>query len=172
VPGDLKLGSGSPVNLGWAGRIQSFALLNRALSAKEVEFRYEAQQEHSAAAPSPPLRVRAALAARSHVPSPQEIAPYRESLAVFEYRVLEVLEGESSNERIRVAHWLLLDGTPLPYRDLEIDSEVTLQLSPFSANRQLKNANLSDTLEPDFDLDLFLDEGLSTAFEIGSPRQP
>ena len=37
-----------------------------------------------------------------------------------------------------------------------------MSLTSFRANRHLKTVNLSETLEPDFDLDLYVDHALST----------
>ena len=103
------------------------------------------------------------LIARSFVPTPEDIAPYPESLAVFEYEVVKVLEGFYVAPKMRVAHWVVLGGTSLARGRVEVGDEVELTVTEFTENPQLEQVNLSDTLEFDFDLRLYFDVGTPEA---------
>ena len=96
----------------------------------------------------PRLVVEATLLARSEAPSLQEITPYREALAVSEYRIERVVEGVYSGERVRVAHWSILDGRIRgTNRRSKIGDSRRLTLEPFADNRQLESLYVADTLE-------------------------
>ena len=107
--------------------------------------------------PPKQIQLEGTLLKKSHVPTSKEIAPYRESLAVYEYKVDRVLKGTYEHDRIRVAHRVILDGSPLPLGKLAAEAKQSLTLELFSKNRQLKTTNQSDTLEFDFDLELYFD---------------
>ena len=78
------------------------------------------------------------LAARSELPTLASIAPYRDALAVFEYR--------AGGEPLRVVQRVLLDGHELPGARRELGDEVELRLEPFADHPQLASVYLSDTL--------------------------
>ncbi len=158
--GELVFGAGAPQQKGWSGTLEGFAIYDTALSPDQAKANGDAYQEFSRKRPSlETVRLRGELLAKSHVPSLEDIAPYRASLAVYEYRVQEVLEGEYSPEKVRAAHWVILDQNELDYGKIEAGHVTELTLQRFDANRQLKNVNLSDTLDLDFDLDLFFEIG-------------
>jgi hypothetical protein len=103
------------------------------------------------------IELRAKLLARSHVPTLDEIVPYREALVMYEYRVLEVVGGELGDETVRVAHWAMLSGRQLPIVEQDVGEEDRLTLEPFDRNPQVENTYLSDTLELRLDLPVYLD---------------
>ena len=101
----------------WPGVLSGIAIWSRPLAADEVRADAALLQRSTDAQPTPPppaLRLRATLTARSAIPTLREISPYRQALAVFEYRVDEVLAGADPGPRVRVAQWVILDGEALP----------------------------------------------------------
>ena len=78
-------------------------------------------------------------------PTLQQISPYREALALFEYRVVEA-PGETVGETLRVAHWVLLDGKAAPAGRAPLDRTYRLVLEPLAANPQVESLYLSDDL--------------------------
>ena len=95
--------------------------------------------------------------ARSHVPTLDEIVPYREALVMYEYEALEVVGGELGEEIVRVAHWAMLSGRELPAVEHDVGNEYRLTLESFADNPQVENTYLSDTLELDLELPVYLD---------------
>jgi len=155
-PDSLAFGSGSPDDRGWSGCIEGIAIYTEPPDSATIQANAEAFHHLvDLRRPVPRIRLEARLTTRSHLPTLEEIAPYTESLAVYEYEVVRVIEGAYLARRIRVAHRVILDGRHLPVRDRIPGATVTLTIEPFEANRQLKNVHLSDTLEFDFDLDLY-----------------
>lgn len=158
---ELQFGCGRKGKPGFDGTIKGFGLYGRALSDDRIESsvrrasRMEKQRTHPER-----MRLEARVVQRSHLALPEEIAPYRESLSVFEYEVLKVTEGFYFPKKVRVAHWAVLDEESLPFgRQLKNTDQVVLVLEKFSENPQLKTVHLSDTLEIDFDLELYYDAG-------------
>ncbi len=96
--------------------------------------------------------------ARSKTPVLKEIQPYREALVIYEYAVTKLLSGKPPiPQRIRVAHWALLDGAGTGVEKRTDQASAHLVLDPFDANRQLQSTHQSDTLPEDFDMPLFYD---------------
>ncbi|MEE8525290.1 MAG: LamG-like jellyroll fold domain-containing protein [Thermoanaerobaculia bacterium] len=156
-PGKLlfgdEIGGGAP----WTGTLEGLAIYNRVLEADEVRESYSRyRQILDAREPVPRLEARAALRAKSALPTLDQISPYRQALVVYEYEVESVVSGaQPPNRRVRVAHWVILDEEILPVSRLAIGDSVRLSLEPFSANPQLESHFLSDTLEVARDLPLY-----------------
>ena len=157
----LVLGSGSSSSVGWGGRLEGVALYSRILGAAEIRDSANVYGRLvDVREPIPALSLSGRLLQKSHVPTLEELAPYRRSLAVFEYEVLEVTEGFYLLDQIRIAHWVILDREPLPVGETRPGTVIELMVEPFAENRQLENVNISDTLPLDFDLDLFFSVGV------------
>ena len=145
VLGD-EWGGGKP----WRGRLEGLAIYDRALDAAEVRenfLRYRSRRSKRAVVES--ARVTARLVARSRVPSLEEISPYREALGLFEYELVETVEGPSpvaAGRLLRVVHWLLMDGESVPAGRAEVGSTYELEIEPFAANPQVQSLYLSDDL--------------------------
>jgi hypothetical protein len=144
---------------GWAGTLEGIALYNRSMSAAEAKANFTAYQARRLARkPVPRIEVEARLVARSKVPTLKEIQPYREALVIYEYAVAKVLQGKRQlPQRIRVAHWALLDGAGTGIERVDEKASARLILEPFDANKQLESTYRSDTLPDDFDMPLFYD---------------
>lgn len=134
----------------WHGTVEGIALYQRALPTEEVAenaLRYRRQlAERTVPAP---LRVRARLVRRSPTPTLQEISPYRDALALFEYRVEAVLAGTAVEPGVslRVAHRVLADGETLPVGRRVPGAVVELDLEPFAGHPPLESLYLSDRLD-------------------------
>jgi Concanavalin A-like lectin/glucanases superfamily len=159
-PGDLLFGDEAGGGADWSGTLEGIALFDRALSPAEVRadhLRYRRMLERR---PQVERReVRATLRARSEIPTLDQISPYRQALAVYEYQVDETVAGEAGSGVLRVAHWVILDGETQPVAAARPGSTAQLILEPFAANPQLESHFLSQTLEPRGDLDLFYAAG-------------
>jgi hypothetical protein len=152
----LQFGSGHGDESNWDGGIEGVAIYSRFIEAREAAANARAYLERIGdREPIERIEVRAKLAARSHVPTLEEIVPYREALVMYEYEVLEVLEGEVSDETIRVARWAILASCSR-WRSTSREEE-RLTLEPFESNPQVANLYLSDTLELDPELPVYLD---------------
>ena len=123
-------------------RLEGVAIYERVLSAAEVAASFERYRAELRGRPAvPSAKVRARLVAKTSAPSLDEISPYREALATFEYEVVRVLEGRldgvAEGSRVRVAHWSILDGERQALHDREIGTVYGLLLEPFGDNPQL-----------------------------------
>jgi len=144
----------------WLGRLEGVALFNRAIPAKEVAGRHQQWQKRFDASKQPEqIKVTARLIENSKIPTLQEIQPYKEALAVFEYQIEEAPRGRKLPETVRVAQWVMLDGKPTPAAKAARNRPTTLQLERFEENPQLESHFLSDTLEENFEAELFFEAG-------------
>jgi len=154
----LLFGTGHGSWSNWDGTIEGVALYSRFMEAGEAAANARAYLELMAERePVEQIELRAKLVARSHVPTLDEIVPYREALVMYEYRVLEVVGGELGDETVRVAHWAMLSGRQLPIVEQDVGEEDRLTLEPFDRNPQVENIYMSDTLELRLDLPVYLD---------------
>jgi hypothetical protein len=108
----------------------------------------------------PRIEVQAKLVAKSKIPDPREIAPYRNVLMVNEYQVEQVLKGTYAGKTIRVAQWGMLDLKPTPLAAQEPGTSVKLVLETFVDHDELVPELISDTLKEDFNLKLYTDVNL------------
>jgi hypothetical protein len=105
----------------------------------------------------PRVHTRARLKAASVPPTPEQIIPYREALVVNEY----VLDGKKRAklgiDRLRVAHWAVLDGSSRRVPKRVGAKGVRLVLEPWEHYARLESVYLADTLPIDPDVPLYLD---------------
>ncbi|MEO1367215.1 MAG: hypothetical protein AAFX50_08550, partial [Acidobacteriota bacterium] len=145
-PTFLRLGAEGPpagadaevLHRPWRGRLEGVAVYGRAFDlaqARESRGRFAELRDRRAALP---VRTEGAtLVRRAEVPSLEQIAPYREALAVFEYRA-------DGGEPFAVVHRVLLDGRRTAMADLAPGTRVELRLEPFSEQTQLESLYLSE----------------------------
>lgn len=155
----LAIGKRDGADTTWSGAVDHLALYGRALTSEQLA-------TITSLPPRPAeerLRVRARLTGQSTIPTPESIAPYRQGLCVFRYDVVEVLEGAYAATTLHVAHWLVLDGAPLPFGRISMGTELELDLEPFDRQPQLQTEFLADDIVEDFSLPYYFDaRGLST----------
>jgi hypothetical protein len=108
----------------------------------------------------PRIEVQATLIAKSKIPDPRQIAPYRNALIVNEYSVEKVLKGTYAGKTIRVVQWGMLDLKPTPLAAQAPGTSVKLVLENFADHDELVPELISDTLKEDFDLILYTDVNL------------
>ena len=104
--------------------------------------------------------MQAKLVAKSTLPQPGEIAPYRNALVVNEYSVEKVLKGTYAGKTIRVVQWGMLDLKPTPLAAQKPGTSVKMVLETFADHDELVPELISDTLKEDFDLILYTDVNL------------
>ncbi|MEM8961398.1 MAG: LamG-like jellyroll fold domain-containing protein [Acidobacteriota bacterium] len=131
----------------WQGTVRNLAIWNRAQTIDEATTDYRQLRAALLRRPSAPRRtVNATLIARSDLPTLQQIAPYREALAVFEW--------QADGQTLRIAHRVLHDAQPLAPASWQIGTTHSLTLEPFTTQPQLQELYLSDTLERKWDIEL------------------
>jgi hypothetical protein len=154
----LSFGADPDGRYDFAGTIEGVALYDRALEDEEAAAKAHAYL--ALVADRPPierLRAKGRLVATSAAPTPDQIAPYREALVLYEYAVQKKKRGKLGGERIRVAHWAVLDGAVQPLPEPGADARVPLVLERWEHHPRLESAYLADTLDPDPDVPLYLD---------------
>ncbi len=154
----LQFGRGHGSRTNWDGAIEGVAIYSRFMEPAEASANARAYLELIAERePVERIEIRGKLVGRSHVPTLEEIVPYREALVMHEYEVLEVLAGQLGDETVRVAHWAILGGRLQSSAERERGEEDRIALESFDRNPQVENIYLSDTLEIDLDVPVFLD---------------
>ncbi len=154
----------------WAGSIARVALYRRPMEPGLIAARSEAALEKAATrAPVARLVVDAVLIGKSPVPTLAELAPYTQSLAVYEYEVENVQAGDYEQRKIYVVHWTILDNTRLPFADISPGGKYRLLLERFEDQPQLQSENLSDSIVEDFSVPWFYDAvGTSLGFDAAA----
>jgi len=103
-----------------------------------------------------PIVVDASVTAEVTVPTPSDIAPYRNGLLVLEYAVIDVISGRYDDTTLLAAHWIIRDATLLETAVRPAGSVVRLTLEPYAAHPELEGERL--VMDNDrFDLPLFYD---------------
>jgi hypothetical protein len=142
---DLSFGDESSGGADWSGGLEGIAIYDRALDERVIRdnFTRIRQQVGSRVEPHR-LVVEGRLRRISKIPTLAEISPYREALAVFEYEVVRIVEGEHERSVVRVADWAIADGERVEV--LPVGESTRLVLEPFAEQPQLESVYLSDTL--------------------------
>jgi len=152
----------------WCGKLEGLAVYSVALDAAQAARNHAVYAKTLAARPvAKQIQLRAKLAAKSRVPAPAEIAPYRDTLVVNEYDVVRVTQGAYAAPKVRVLQWGLLDTKPTWLAGAEAGQAFDLVLETFADHPQLENEMSIDTLPENFDLDPFVDV---TRRPSGKPR--
>lgn len=158
----IVFGHGTEVTQPWQGEIESIVLTSRPIDASEAVKLCDAARARIAAQKEVPrVRVRARLTQRSEIIKP-EVMTYSRGLALYEYEVQQVIEGQYTEKKIYVYHWVLMDKHLLPIVQRPIGEVCDLVLEPFEDHPQLQRDCQSNTLEgEDIELNhtLYLDIG-------------
>jgi hypothetical protein len=154
----LLFGEEKDGNRGWSGTLEGVAVYDRALSADEAAANADRAMERPAArAPVPTFEVVARLISATPIPSLEEIDPYHSILVVHEYETVQNLNSPEVPERFRVHHWGLLDAQVQTLPVTTPGQTARLVLEPLEAHGHLEALFPADTLDPDFELPVFLD---------------
>ena len=152
----------------WCGRLEGIAVYSDTLNAAQAGHNYAVYAQTLAARPvAKQIQLRAKLAAKSRIPAPADIAPYRDTLVVNEYEVVRVTQGQYAAPKLRVLQWGLLDTKNTWLAGAEVGQEFDLVLETFADHPQLENDMRIDTLPENFDLEPFVDV---THRPAGEPR--
>ena len=145
----------------WHGTFEYVAMYNRFIEEPEAAKNAAAVAAELAKRKAlPRIEVQAKLVAKSKVPDPGQMAPYRSALVVSEYQVEKVLKGDYAGKTIRVAQWGIIDLQPTPLAAQAPGTSVKLVLETFVDHDELVPELISDTLKEDFDLTLYTDVNL------------
>ena len=110
--------------------------------------------------PASPIVVDARVTVDVPIPTPRDIAPYRNGLLVLEYEVLDVIDGRYDETTLLAAHWIIRNATLLDTAARPGGSVVRMTLEPYAAHPELEGERL--VMDSDrFDLPLFYDLGSS-----------
>jgi len=154
----LRFGNSANADQPWRGVLEGIAMYDRALDDDEVSRTFRRYQGRLAKRTSPKqARVIVRPTACSHLPTPEEIAPYRKALAICDYNVLKVEGGSCKTQRIRVAHWAILDGKMLDLPQARRDWSLRMRIEPWEQHPELESVYVSTTLPDDFDVPLYYD---------------
>ena len=106
--------------------------------------------------PVSPIVVDARVSTYVPLPTPRDIAPYRNGLLVLEYEVLDVIDGRYDETTLLAAHWVIRDATLLDTAARPAGTVVRMTLEPYTAHPELEGERL--VMDSDrFDLPLFYD---------------
>ncbi|HUT59835.1 MAG TPA: hypothetical protein VNA25_18465, partial [Phycisphaerae bacterium] len=145
----------------WRGTFEYLAFYNRFIEEAEAAKNAAVVAADLAKRTTlPRIEVQAKLVAKSKLPDPRQMAPYRNALIVNEYEVEKVLKGTYAGKTIRVVQWGMLDLKPTPLAAQEPGTSVKLVLETFADHDELVPELISDTLKEDFDLKLYTDVNL------------
>jgi hypothetical protein len=145
----------------WRGQFEYLAFYNRFIEEDEAAKNAAVVAAELAQRTTlPQIEVQATLIAKSKVPDPNQMAPYRHALIVNEYSVEQVLNGTYAGKTIRVAQWGMFNLKPTPLAAQEPGTSVKLVLETFIDHDELVPELISDTLKEDFDLTLYTDVNL------------
>ena len=145
----------------WRGTFEHVAMYNRFIEEPEAAKNAAVVAAELAKRKAlPRIEVQAKLIAKSKVPDPNQMAPYRNALIVNEYSVDKVLNGTYAGKTIRVAQWGMLNLKPTPLAAQAPGASVKLVLENFADHDELVPELISDTLKENFDLNLYTDVNL------------
>jgi hypothetical protein len=142
----------------FSGTIEGISIYARFLEAEEAAAHANAYLSAVEERESVPRTVvNARLVGSSPPPTPEQIVPYREALVLNEYEVLGKRRKKLGSDRVRVAHWAVLDAHSQSVPEAANGGRVRLALEPWESHPRLESAYLSDTLEPDPEIPLYVD---------------
>jgi hypothetical protein len=145
----------------WRGTFEHLAFYNRFIEEPEAAKNAAVVAAELAQRKTlPRIEVQATLIAKSKIPDPREMAPYRHALIVNEYSVDKVLNGTYAGKTIRVVQWGMLDLKPTPLAAQALGTSVNLVLETFEDHDELVPELIADTLKENFDLTLYTDVNL------------
>ncbi len=141
----------------WRGSLEGIAIYGRALAPDEVGASMKLLDNLRQPRPAiKTVNVKARLVARSEIPQPKAILPYRRSLAVNVFDVTDSLDSGVGTTRLNVAQWVIMDSRVTSASDRKPGETYELKLAEFDLHKQLKRERISRDAE-DFDAPLYYD---------------
>ncbi|MDB6071908.1 MAG: hypothetical protein JWL81_3079 [Verrucomicrobiales bacterium] len=129
----------------WAGGLETISFHAVPTSARTAEAHAGWWRSKLAAEPAIPRTVvRARLTAASPRASTDQLGTYTRSWTSALYQKTTLLSGPDPGNTFGVAHWTILDLTPLPGPPGEIGSEVELTLEPMTSHPQMESEHGSE----------------------------
>lgn len=166
IQGDLTGWTDQPIVFGndtdlkhpWRGKLEGIGIYAREILPNEAQQNYVAYTKKMHARTAvPQLIVQAKLLARSDIQTPEQMLPYTQALAMYEYAVEKVIAGAYTAKKIRVAHWVVLDKKTLAQASLPLNHSYRLVLEPLDDNPQLEASLMNDTLPFDVEVGQYFD---------------
>lgn len=140
----------------WRGTIEGIALYNRALTPEEVLANYKAFRIiRETRKPVERVELDGKLVAASRTPLLKEIQPYNSALVINEYEVVKLVSGTYVPNRIRIAHWVILDGQTQRIAQMPLGTVARIVAEPMPSQPQLEGQYVADTLDVNLDLPLY-----------------
>ncbi len=140
------------------GKLEGISIYAREITAGDVQQKYAAYlKKMQQRKKIPQLIVQAKLVQCSDIQTPQQILPYTQALAMYEYEVEKVISGTYTVQKIRAAHWVVLDKKILAAASRPINKSYRLTLEPFEDNPQLEASLMNDTLPFDVETGQYFD---------------
>jgi hypothetical protein len=166
---EVRLGSAN-----WRGEIEAIAIHSRNLSANEMlQEANHSRVRLATRKPIPRLRLEVKCLEPSAIPKPEQILPYRRALALDVCEVVKVenLTTETPKagnrkpdlaikvgDKILVARWVILDGSPLPAAVFKSGATAKFNLERFGDHRELESERqIIDTADIDLPMWYTLD---------------
>ena len=155
----LYFASRNAAALPWLGNVEGIAIFARALDAADAAADSAIYARMIATRrPSPPrIELEATFVKGSPIPKAADIAPYRDALVANEFIVTKVIRGEFKPRRVRVAQWGIIDAQPTAIAQAKPGDVHTLVLEPMTDHPKLESEAISDTLDENFGLALYID---------------
>jgi hypothetical protein len=168
----LLFGAAPDGQASWGGSLEGIVFYDRGLTDEEVLGNVDLFRALAARRkPVEAVVVTARLEKSSEVPTPAAIRPYRRSLAVNLYTVVEAKSGNLAGKRINVAQWVILDDQVLPTSSRKPGSVHVLTLESAEDNPQLESERLSRDAE-ELGAPLYFDTGISGSDRYGGNLAP
>lgn len=142
----------------YKGRLADVAFFARSFDAAAAKRDAVAYAARLAARVTPALvTVKSRLLEVSGIKDARK-STYPMGYAVYEWKVEEVLKGDLDSPKIRVAHWVWLENTPVKMATIKPGVVQTLVLEPIEEAKKVKGpASRFESLDFDFDIPYFYD---------------
>jgi len=125
------------------GSLECLAFYNRALTPEEIATDAALMSKKlEERKPIEQIKLKGKLVAMSEMPDTDSIKPYVRSLVYYLYET-----EDPDHKQIAVAHWAILDNTPVPGMPRELGKTYDLVLEHFDDHRQLTSQNVSSDEE-------------------------
>jgi hypothetical protein len=153
----LAIGNERTGDREWAGNIEGIAIYSRFIPPGEAARKFQLYTPKLSRNPAARTALNGVLLQTTAVPDPASIEPYRRALVVNTFEIDDPARLKSSDGKIQVAQWGVLDGRRVPsIEKLRIGTSYRLVIEPFEDHPQLESERLVSDSEA-FDIPLYYD---------------